>query len=300
MTRVAVIGASGFVGRAVCVSLRDRGAEVVAVSAPRLTTTARTVAELLDDLETRAQTVGELRDRLRDVDAVVNAAGLATAGGAGDELFGADALLPGLVASAAPGGARVVHVSSAAVQGSRPSLDESLGHEAFSPYSRAKALGESVTLRVRPDAICFRPTSVQGPGRDVTRTLVKVASSPLASVAGAGARPTPQVLVENVGDAVAFVTLTEQQPPSVVLQPAEALTAAKLVRVLGDPEPTHPPTPLARSVVRVTGTLGRRSGAFAALSRRLEMLWFGQDQSPGWLQGRWSPPLGREGWERLR
>jgi len=30
------------------------------------------------------------------------------------------------------------------------------------------------------------------------------------------------------------------------------------------------------------------------------MMWFGQGQSEGWLQQRWSPPVGIEGWEQLR
>ncbi len=106
MSRVAVLGASGFVGTAVCEALRARDAVVVPVRAPRLTSHATSVAALEAELETQAgrAAVESLRRALDGCDAVVNAAGLADATGfRGPELVGANALLPLVVARARPG-----------------------------------------------------------------------------------------------------------------------------------------------------------------------------------------------------
>jgi nucleoside-diphosphate-sugar epimerase len=292
-----LLGAGGFVGTAVADALRARGVEVRGIAAPRLTTRARDLAGLRAELETpRLQAeLTRLRDQLADADVVINAAGLARATSGGDALFGADALLPGLVAAAVPDRARLVHVSSAAVQGRREVLDESLDHEPFSPYSQAKALGE---LMVVPRGTCFRPTSVQGPGRAVTQTLVRVCSSPLASVGGSGNRPTPQVHVANVGEAIVF-TACSPEAPQVVLQPWEGLTTASLVRELGGREPRHVPRLLASGLIRAGYAVGSRSARVAGLTRRMEMLWFGQEQAPGWLDGRWTAPLPRDRWKDL-
>jgi nucleoside-diphosphate-sugar epimerase len=301
MTIVAVVGASGFIGSAVAQALRARGARVVEVTAPRLTSPARSVDALRDHLHSASAraAVDRLRLDLQMAERVVNAAGVSAAtSGLDDVLVGANALLPAAVETARPDGARLVHVSSAAVQGRRETLDESWDQQPFSPYSTTKAWGEQL-LGAADDAVVFRPTSVHGVGRPVTRSLVRVLRSRWASVAGEGDRPTPQVLVENVGDAIAEVSLSSDPPPSVVLQPGEGLTTAELVRLVGGHEPHHVPVPLARALVAAVTLAGQASGEVAAMGRRVEMLWFGQRQGPSWLDGRWQPPVGLDGWRRL-
>ncbi|MGC4110497.1 MAG: NAD(P)-dependent oxidoreductase [Nocardioides sp.] len=300
MTRVAVVGATGFIGSAVAESLCARGAGVLPVTAPRLTCSARSVAELHEAREGLGALTTEMRGRLDGCDAVVNAAGMAAPGSPLDpSLVGADALLPLLLHAARPPGSRLVHVSTAAVQGPRPVLDESPDHSPFSAYSWAKALAEEA-LRGAHGVVVYRPTSVHGRGRDVTRALARVVASPLASVAGTGDAPTPQALVSNVADALAFVTLSEAPPPPVVLHPWEGLTVAELVRRLGGREPRHLPVPLARSVAGAGRGIGRHWSRAVSWSRRLEMMWFGQRQDDGWLRDRWEPPVGLEAWEALR
>ncbi|MBI2242458.1 MAG: NAD-dependent epimerase/dehydratase family protein [Nocardioides sp.] len=279
-------------------ALSRRGAEVVSVGAPRLRTAARDMQGLRAEVSNVQldDAVMDLRGALLGATAVVNAAGIADAtSGARDDLFGANALLPAIAAAARPARARLVHVSSAAVQGRRAFLDETLETDPFSPYSRSKALGEGA-LYGQPRTVIFRPTSVHGRGRPTTTSLIRFLSSRLASVAGAGEDLTPQVLLSNTADAVAFLALCEVEPPPVVLQPSEGITTAELVRVLGGREPLHVPTRLARVLVNVAGLMGRFSGRAAGHSRRLELLWFGQAQVTGWLSGRWEPPVGREGW----
>lgn len=302
MTRVALIGAGGFVGSHVREALVRRGVDVVPVPAPRVTTKARSLEDIVAEIEIRQvhPEIVAFGSAVAGCDAIVNAAGVAAATGQGVDLFGANALLPGLLAAVAPAGGRLVHISSAAVQGRRPMLDETEQMAPFSPYSASKALGEAVLRAIRPDAVCYRPTSVHGAGREVTQSLVKVLKSPLASVAGAGRAPTPQVRVENVGDAAAFLATTQEMPPSVVLHPSEGMTTAGLVRLLGGHEPVKIPAWLARSLVAAAFLIGRVVPPGVGIARRLEMLWFGQGQERGWLDDKWTPPVGLEGWRVLR
>lgn len=297
--RVALLGASGFVGTAIGAALARQGAVVVPVAAPRLFCAARELDALravLADSRVGATTEA-LRNQLDGFSVVVNAAGVATATGNGDELFGANALLPGVIAEALPEHTRLIHVSSAAVQGRRLVLDESGDYRPFSPYSLTKVLGEQLVM---DRGTSFRPTSVHGSGRRVTQNLVRLCSSSFATVAGKGDRPTPQVLVDDVADAIAFVALWRESLPQVVLQPSGGLTTAELVRLLGGREPRHVPESWARRIVAAASRAGSRAGAAAAVVRRLEMLWFGQDQSRGWLEGKWAPPNDRAAWEALR
>jgi UDP-glucose 4-epimerase len=301
MTVVAVIGASGFVGSRVCEALRARGSEVREIRAPRVRASGRDRAALLREADCLPEVTAELVEALWGVDAVVNAAGLAAAtSGACETLYGANALLPGLVSRASRQvGARCVHVSSAAVQGRRAVLDESPETAPFSPYSSSKALGEALALCL-PGSVVFRPTSVHGHERQITRTLCRYAASRFAMVAAPGDHPTPQVHVTNVADAIAYVALTDEQPPAIVLQPDEGFTTGELLRLLGGRSPSLVPRRLARRVVALLFLSGRLSGRMAGVARRLEMLWFGQRQAQGWLQGRWAPVVTREGWRTLR
>jgi nucleoside-diphosphate-sugar epimerase len=301
MTTVAVIGASGFVGGAVAKALRARGVQVVTPVAPRVETATRSVVSLRGDLDRPeiAESRAAMRRALSGCDAVVNAAGIAEArSSCSDALIGANALLPAIVEAARPDGCRMVHISSAAVQGRCKLLDETWDSSPFSPYSTSKAWAEEL-LRGADEVVVYRPTSVHGAGRPVTRKLVRLLSSRLASVAGAGERPTPQVLIDNVADAIAEVTLTRQRPPALILHPSEGLTTSELVRLVGKREPVHLPLVVARALVAFARLGGRVSGRASGTARRVEMLWFGQAQSTSWLDGIWVAPVGRDGWKGL-
>lgn len=291
---VAVLGASGFVGTAVRESLISRGVRPLALRAPRLGSNASP-----DELAATREQLGEA---LRGCDAVINAAGVSEAtSGNVDELEAANAVLPGVVALAARDhGIRFVHVSSAAVQGSKPCLDDSLDLRPFSPYSRSKARGEQAVLAVDGDNVVHRPAGVHGPERAVTRTLTRLACSRFSTVAAPGTAPTPQGLIDNVADAISFLATCPESPPRITTQPWEHLSTSGLLGALGGAQPRLVPRAIARAAMRtIDGGATLRPGLRGQV-RRLEMLWFGQGQAPSWLGSvGWVPVQPPSAWEAL-
>lgn len=304
--RVAVIGASGFVGSGAVAHLRGHGLDVAEVRAPRLLATADPSRDDVGLFRVLAQLHRDDLRALIGADVLVNAAGLPDSGSPGSsKLFGANALLPGLLAHAASerGVRRMVHVSSAAVLGRSSVLDEAVDVRPFSAYSRSKAMGESLATTCAGDRLelaILRPTSVHSCERSVTRGLARLARSPFSAVAGSGSRPTPQVLLGNVSAAVGVLVEHPCVPPTPVLQPWEGITTGGLLRLLGlGREPQRLPDALARSLVVGARAAGRLSSTLLAYARRLEMLLLGQPQEGGWLDQHLLPVAGIDDWQRM-
>lgn len=291
--RAVVIGASGFVGMAVTQALRDQGFSVTELSAPRLQTPARSLDGLLAaEADAEQRDLGSLTAALLSADSVVLTAGLAAPdSGATDALYGANALLPHLIARAADqaGVRRLVHLSSAAVQGRTAELDERWDTNAFSPYSHSKALGESAlaaTMREfadgtqHVDIAVVRATSVQGHGRRTTRSLTRLAKSKLSTVAAPGDQPTVVSTVHGLASFVSAVCASDDPMQGVRLQPWENHSVASALRSLSGREPVVLPSWVCRAVVASAFTLGQVAPRFAGIARRLDLLWFGQRQQP--------------------
>ncbi len=299
--RVAVFGASGMVGRHVCRALDDRGVEVVKLAAPRI---AADRAHAPRDFVPDDTEIAGVATALQGVDAVINCAGKADAGSADErELIAANALTPAVIAAGcrAAGVSRFVHVSSAAVQGRRHILDDTDSFADFSPFSSSKVLGEQIIRRFGPgETVAYRPPSVQEATRPQTQQLVRVASSAFSSVASPGTDNTAQALAENVGDAAAFLAITDQVPPRTVIHPSEGLTTAGFLELIGGRRPLQVPRWFARFLVVLAELVGRLSPRVAAIARRVEMLWFGQRQDVSWLSTvGWAAPYGTEDWRAL-
>lgn len=294
----AVLGASGFIGSALQAVLVRAGITVRFVKAPRLTAQSPDAAGILAEAAALKDIRQDLAGELAGAEVVINAAGLATPTGADSPgLRGANALLPVLIADAADdaGVRRFLHLSSAAVQGHRPVLDESAQVEPFSAYSRSKALGEAALSARNPGTCqvsCVRATSVQGTARETTASLVRVASTPLASVAGRGDSPSP---VSSVDALCAFVLAAGRHPgnvPPIILQPWEGATVASVLEAAGGRKPLHLPAWLCRFGLKagylVSALLGER---LHGTLRRVEMMWFGQRQEPGWAEATSNLPV---------
>ena len=301
---VALLGAGGFVGTAVHAALAEAGHTVRPVPAPRLRAASGTAAGILAEAGRLTAERAALAEAFQGADAVINAAGLAVPDAADSpELRGANALLPALAADAAEqaGVRRFVHLSSAAVQGHRPLLDESGDVAPFSPYSRSKALGEQVLAehRLRPalpapgggpsgpglSVVTVRATSVQGPGRPTTARLARLAASPLASVASPGSAPTPVSSVQALAGFVRTVAEWPGQVPPVVLQPWERVSVSDVLEAAGGRRPAHLPAWLCRLLLRGGYALSSLAGErLHGPLRRVELMWFGQRQAPGWAE----------------
>jgi len=299
---VVVFGATGFVGTATVDALRNRGAEVRTLRAPRLPSSP--VSQVREVLANHDALLAEIAQQVTGADAVVNAAGNPDASSRDEaSLTAANALLPAVLARAisSAGVPRFVHVSSAVVQGAAPRLDQSAHTAAFSAYSRSKVLGEVLVQELAaPATVIYRPSSVHAPDRRVSRMTARIARSRISSVARPGSFPSPQTLLQNVADAIAFLATTGAQPPAIVAHPSEGLTTASVLTFLGGRQPLEIPRTLAKAAVTMLTAGGNLLPQIAANARRVEMLWFGQPQAASWLtEAGWSPPAGHDAWREL-
>lgn len=291
---LAVIGASGFIGSQIAREAQSRGHQVLRVSAPRLRwpadapCSAESAALILGSPEA-ASALARIRDAVKGADAVINAAGLASPDGEETEtLFGGNALWPLVLRTAVT--VPLVHLSSAAVLGAGR-LHARAETAPFSDYSAAKALGEELLLGTGEDRLCIlRATSVQGPERATTKAFLRLARSPLASWAADAPTPlTTRTRLARLTVGLAEDLADGAPVPPIVLQPWEgATTKTALEAARGDalPAPRRVPVPAAKAVLgslrgagAVPGPAGQRA---LALSRRLEVLWFGQEQDEEW------------------
>jgi nucleoside-diphosphate-sugar epimerase len=299
--RIVVFGATGFVGAEVVRALRNRGVSVSPMTTPRLPPVRADQAE--NFLQHFSDDIGALAQRLLKTDCVVNSAGVAEAANTDEgSLTAANGLVPGYLAMAAfmASVPRFVQVSTAAVQGRTEVLDSSPNVSPFSPYSRSKALGTVLARKAHPGTIEYRPPGVHGVDRRVSQLTARIARSRVSCVARPGTSPSPQALLRNVADAIAFLAITQMPPPAIVAHPSEGLTTASLLVLLGGRRPLEMPRALAKLAVAMGMACGRVAPAVAVNTRRIEMLWFGQSQEPSWLtHAGWKPPAGEDAWKEL-
>ena len=310
---LAVIGASGFLGGSIVAHGRATGVPVACIRAPRITAASEPArASARSWRRSHGDAFDALCRALQPFEVVVNAAGLARPGAAERApLFAANAVLPAVVAQAArvAGVRRLVHVSSAAVQGRLDPLDESSRRVPISPYAVSKAEGERALLDEMserlpldgpPEVVVYRPTSVHGTGRAVTRDLARmVRSLPVLAVAGRGDRPVPVALIENVAAGVVFAAAMPR-PPRIVLQPWEGVTTRRLLELFGARRVLSLPEGAVGVALAATARMAARSPALTARVRRVELVVGGQGVRAEALGAAgFRPPFGHDRWEQL-
>lgn len=303
--RIGVLGPSGFVGTATLEAARQAHYDVAPISVrihPLASSAqASSVTSLYPSL------YHHLVDRFHGLDAVINAAGVAAPSRRENpHMWATNVHLPELALAAAQsaGIRRFVHVSSAAVQGRREPLDESLNWEPFSPYSRAKAEAERRVIDralAGPLAlVVYRATSIHGIHNPTTQRLARLARANLIPVSKQGHITLPVSLVDNLAAGLLY-SATSPDVSGVILHPDEGITVRALWRFFNEnARLINLPSPLARTVVRSLRSLvGDHRGAQASL-RRVEVLLFGQATAAQKLQDHnFRPPIGTHGWMSL-
>lgn len=310
LIRLATLGVSGFLGSNVVAWAEALGLKCGHISYPDVPPIKG--GNIQEGVRSWQRQHSDQFDQLcRDLapfDVVVNAAGSATPNGADlAGLMAANAVMPAIVAQASglAGVRRLVHVSTAAVQGRHEPLDESAQWFPLSPYARSKALLEQYLLSSHDDEmpaeiVIYRPTSVHGGGRPTTRALVRMASMfPFLLLAGKGDQQVPVALVQNVAAGIIFAA-TEPNIPAIVLQPWEGVTARSLLEFFSD----RPIVSVPRCIVGPgLDILGRSLSGFPGATsriRRLELVLEGQAvKAEHLVAAGFRPPVASDGWESL-
>ena len=226
MNKFLVLGGTGFVGRAVCERLVERGAGggVVRVPTRRLGHgNAVRALPTLELVEADVHDEAQLRRLLPGIDAVVNLVAILHGSEAAFERT--HVTLPQTLARAclASGVRRLVHVSAIGV-----------GPDAPSRYLRSKTRGEGVLKAAGLDLTLLRPSVIFGTEDRFMNVFARLqALAPVLPLAGSQAQFQP-VWVEDVASAV--VRCLDQ--PATVGQAIECTgptvyTLSQLVRLAG-------------------------------------------------------------------
>lgn len=212
MSRVAVLGAGGFIGRRTAELLRTRGYEVLAIVRPG------SAAQQPDDFAVDARDEAGLTSALVGCDAVVSSI-------AGSAETIVDVVEPIYRAAQRSGLARIVHLGSAAVHGQAPPLntDEqqplSLAHP-FA-YNRAKIEAESRFRQLRDEnsveVVMLRPAIVYGSGSRWIRDFANDLLVGRAVVFDRGEGICNAIYVDNLVHAIERALVSDVPPAAAFL-----------------------------------------------------------------------------------
>jgi len=217
---VVVFGGTGFLGRAVVNTLRDRGWPV-RVAARRVETDAfdaeveRCAVDIRDE--------DGVTEALAGASAAVNAVSLYVEGAEVDfaaiHVHGAERVAR---VAATIGVERLVHISGLGVDTVSPS-----------PYVRARAQGEAAVRSALPAARILRPSVIFGPDDHFLSTLDRVTRLPVIPLFGHGRTRLQPVHVDDVALAVTAVLADETTGGAVFeLGGAEVLAYRDILRTL--------------------------------------------------------------------
>lgn len=277
--KVGVVGYKGYIGTHVGAALCNGGREVSHVELAKVDHPPGDLPTVISSWRrNHSRAWNSFCESLEGLDVVLNAAGAAKPSSSDwRELWSANCLLPALVGSAAHhvGIKRMLHVSSAAVQGYMDPLTEDRRYSPFSSYSRSKMMGENAllerTVQTPDDVVIYRPTSVVGPTRN--RTLLRLLASPWVPVPDPTV-PIPLAHVENVAAAAALL-VDCPSPPEVALHPSEAMTVRRLRELAGNsPHGLQLPHPVFRFALRARRLHG--PDGVQAFLRKIDLVVNGQ------------------------
>lgn len=273
--RVAVTGATGFVGHHLAAALRARGDEVVCLA--RQAARARELAGLGCSV-----VVGDLADPaalerlVAGAELVFHVAGLLAAPTEA-RLLEANRDGTARIAAAArrARAGRLVYVSSLAVTGpTRPGrpLDEAAPPSPVTPYGRSKRAGEEALREAGLPFTIVRPSVVYGPRDRELLRLFKLARLGVAPLLGNGRQELSLVHAADLADALVAAGTAEATRGGVYhAAHPKAVTQEELVRAIAAALGRRVRTvtvaaPLVRGALAVTGALARLQGRATLLS----------------------------------
>jgi NADH dehydrogenase len=193
---IAVIGGTGFVGRAIVEKLAATGARILILA--RNAERAKSVKVFgavgqISAVAGNALNDDELAAVIEPADMVVNLIGILAPSGR-QKFEALQAELPGRIGkmAAVKGVTNIVHLSAIGASLKSPSL-----------YARTKAEGERALLRQFPSAIVLRPSVIFGPGDGLFARFGQMAMfAPALPLVGGGRNRMQPVYVGNVADSV--------------------------------------------------------------------------------------------------
>ncbi len=245
MTRILIVGGTGFIGRYIVGRLRDHGHCVVAAS--------RAAIDLARDDETT------LRDKVATFEVVINCAGLAR-----DDDSASMARVHGegttnlFRACIGAGVKRLVHLSALGVASRGPTN-----------YQRTKGIAEDYLNVLDPsgeriDWCVLRPSLVVGRGGASLELQLALAALPFAPRVGGGQWRLQPVHIDDLTELVAaLVTQAAPMPRSIDVVGPKAMTTDELTMILrqwlGLPRVSFidVPTPLLKAVAWIAGKTTR-------------------------------------------
>ena len=191
MTKILILGGTGFVGRHVCEKLAAGGHHVTVVTRRRANARHLQMLPMLDIAEASAYDAAALAPLVAGQDAVINL--VAILHGTEAAFDKAHVQLPSALVKACntAGQRRVVHVSSLGADLKAPSM-----------YQRSKARGEEVLFSSGLDISVLRPSVIFGAEDKFLNTFASLQKMfPFIPLAGSTARFQP-VWVEDVATAL--------------------------------------------------------------------------------------------------
>jgi len=267
--KVSLLGGSGFLGRAIRSHLVSGGHRVRDVERSSVDwlnaiepNGVESCTELVEEIpEARLM---PLVQQLEGSAWIVNAAGKATptAPSMDGTLLLSNVVLPVLLqrlATKVSGVPRLLHISSAAVQMALPVLNETTEFGAETAYAKSKAAAEQALLaspwKSEVSTLIYRPTSVHGRGRHVTRSLQRAIDFPLTPIVGGGTHPIPLTSGHSVSRAVGHILNSEALADGIVLHPWEGVTQSMLLSCSGrDRRLRLPQAPIEQFLRLLSGT----------------------------------------------
>ncbi len=253
--RVAVTGASGFIGRHVTAALAARGDVPVAIARPFHAATLATA--------------------FRDVDTIVHLAGLTAAVRDQDLLIANVDGTRTIAEAAAAAGARMIHVSSLAAAGPAPASAPRAEDDApapITPYGRSKLEGErAVVATTSLRWTILRPGAVYGPGTNALLPLFRAAAFGILPLAGRDGAAYTFVHIDDVVRAITAAIDIEFAGPVFVGHPRPVSTRELMeaVRAASGGTAAIVRVPLALTRIAAAGgdLAGLITGRVAAINR---------------------------------